>query len=144
LENPKAWVVVLPSGATNHLQAQHCCKLQTTPMNQADSLGTTGIDVEVTQPFRVELTVFSNLGETVNALALDFPALPFSQLEDGKAPGSKRLRVLWNGKSQDGRNAATGAFILRTRITELSNPGMATGIAPYSHYRRIGVIREGR
>jgi len=69
-----------------------------------------GLTVDATAPFRVLVHVFSNLGVRLTELNLNLGDADFARLPRN-ANGSRRLNLLWNGRSDAGQLAGTGAYI---------------------------------
>ncbi len=108
----------------------------------ADSGRYVGSVIEASRPFRVEVSIFSNLGQFVNRLGFEIPAPEFAKLPGGTKAGTRRLRVLWNNRAEDGRPAGTGAYIMKTAVTLSPVSGAAGDKAESAQLRRIGVLRE--
>jgi hypothetical protein len=78
--------------------------------NGADPARFGGLTVDATAPFRVLVHVFSNLGVRLTELSLNLGEADFARLPRN-ANGSRRLNLLWNGRSDAGQLAGTGAYI---------------------------------
>lgn len=108
----------------------------------ADSLRYVGEIIEASRAFRVEIDIFSNLGQFVNRLAFTVPQSEFSKLPKGSGTGIRRLRVLWNARTREGNPAGTGAYIMKTAVSLLPVPGLSGDPAASADYRIVGVLRE--
>ena len=109
---------------------------------QRDSLRYVGNLIEASRAFRVEATIFTNLGEFVNRLSFTVSQAEFLKLTKGTKSGTRQLRVLWDNRARDGRPAGTGAYIMRTTVTLLRIPGVAEDEAVSTDFRRFGVLRS--
>jgi hypothetical protein len=107
-----------------------------------DSLRYVGNLIEASRPFRVEVTIFSNLGQFVNRIGFTVSQSEFMKLSKGLKNGTRQLRVLWDSRAANGRHAGTGAYIMKTTVTLLRIPGVAEDEAETTQFRRIGVLRE--
>jgi hypothetical protein len=81
-----------------------------------------GLSVTATAPFNIELRVFSNLGQKVGQVALQLDDASFARLPASGA-GSRKLDLLWNGRSGDGQLAASGAYIYVWKLTGFDTEG---------------------
>jgi hypothetical protein len=108
-----------------------------------DSLRYIGNLIEASRAFRVEVTVFTNLGVFVNKIGFTVSQTEFMKLSKGAKNGTRQLRVLWNNRAANGRAAGTGGYVMKTTVTLLRIPGVAEDEAETTQYRRIGVLREG-
>jgi hypothetical protein len=106
-----------------------------------DSLRYVGNLIEASRAFRVEMTIFSNLGEFVNRIRFTVSQAEFMKLSKGTKNGTRQLRVLWDNRVANGRPAGTGAYIMKTTVTLLRIPGVAEDEAESTQFRRVGVLR---
>lgn len=106
-----------------------------------DSLGYVGVSVVASRSFRADIRVYDNLGQFVNKLSFAVPPAEFSKLPLGPDGQSRRLTVLWDNRSEDGRLAGTGSYVLKSVLTLDRLPGMPEEDAVKTEYRRIGVLR---
>jgi hypothetical protein len=137
------WLIVAPPTvvATPGDKSDHW-RIQSGPMSPIDSLRYVGLTVEASRAFRVDIHVFSNLGQLANKLAFTISEAEFLKLD--KAPGghSRVLKVLWDSRGQSGRPVGTGAYVIKTQVTLLKFPGIAEDDAVRVDYRRVGVLRS--
>jgi hypothetical protein len=106
-----------------------------------DSLRYVGNLIEASRAFRVEMTIFSNLGEFVNRIGFTVTQAEFMKLSKGGKNGTRQLRVLWDSRAANGRPAGTGAYIMKTAVTLLRIPGVAEDEAESTQFRKVGVLR---
>ncbi|MEO7426101.1 MAG: vWA domain-containing protein [Fibrobacteria bacterium] len=110
-------------------------------LSPEDSAKYAGLKVEASRAFRLELRVFSTLGQFVNMLTLTVPQSAFPNLESGNKEGRKRLRILWGNRAHDGSLVGTGAYVIKSTLTLLKVPGISEVEETLSDVRVIGVIR---
>jgi hypothetical protein len=102
----------------------------------------TGVTVEASRAFTVDLRVFSNLGEFVNKLEFTVGPDDFEKLAKSPDGHSRRLKVLWDSRSPRGAAVATGAYVVKTTVSLLPIPGIAEDKQVRVDYRRVGVLRS--
>lgn len=111
----------------------------------ADSQRYVGNVIEASRAFKVDVQIFSNLGEFVNKTTFSISQDQFMKLAKGVKNNTRRLRVLWGGgetRASNGHLAATGAYIIKTTVTLLAIPGIAEDEAVKTDFRRVGVLRS--
>lgn len=108
----------------------------------ADSLRYVGNVIEASRAFKVEIRIYSNLGQFVNKIEFTVPQSEFVKLSKGIKNNTRRLKVLWDNRAADGSLAGTGAYILKTTVTLLKIPGIAEDEAVTTDYRIVGVLRS--
>jgi len=96
-----------------------------------------GLTVEASAPFRLSLRIFSNLGQSVSGLALVLDEAEFARLPI-LPNGSRRFTLLWNGRSQEGQLAGTGAYIYSWNVSSTDNEGRAVSQSDQKIY---GLLR---
>lgn len=111
------------------------------PLSREDSLKYVGLKVEASRAFRLELRVFSTLGQFVDRLTITVPQSAFQNLEPGSKSGWKRLRILWKNRARNGSPVGTGAYVIKTALTLLKVPGVSEVEETRSDVRVVGVIR---
>ncbi len=136
------WLLVAPAAvqASPNDPLDHW-RLQDGPMAPEDSLRYVGLTVEASRAFRVEVRIFSNHGEFVNKVAFAISQAEFMKLEKSAQGDTRRLKVLWDGRSRNGDQAATGAYVIKTTVTLINIPGIAEDNTVRTDYRRVGVLR---
>lgn len=110
----------------------------TTPQ---DSLRYVGNVIEASRPFKVSIDIFTNLGQPVNHIDFTVAKDEFAKLVKGVKNGTRQLKVLWDNRTKDGNLAGTGAYILKTTVTLLAEPGIS-GEAISTDFRIVGVLRD--
>jgi hypothetical protein len=85
--------------------------LPTLPAMPADHARAGGLVLEATHPFSAEVTVFDNLGQFVSHVRLDAGPGEYEKLPTGSVPGARQAYLVWNGKTDRGSPAATGAYV---------------------------------
>jgi hypothetical protein len=108
----------------------------------ADSERYVGNVIQASRAFKVEIEIYSNLGQFVNKIAFTVPQTEFTKLAQGVKSSTRQLRVLWNNRTKDGNPAGTGAYIMKTTVTLLRIPGIAEDEAVSSDFRIVGVLRK--
>ncbi len=109
------------------------------PLTPADSARFVGVLVEASRAFKVDVSVFSNLGEFVNRLRLTLPPDEFDKLEKTEN-GARRLRILWDNRDVKGALAGTGAYVMKTTLTLLKIPGVSENEVVRTDARVVGVL----
>jgi hypothetical protein len=79
--------------------------------------------IESTVPFRLTVRVHSTLGEFLGRREMELGAREFEALEAAPEPEAKRLTLRWNGVSESGQRAGTGAYIFLWRMTLFPKDG---------------------
>jgi hypothetical protein len=120
-----------------------CCRVLPGAVNSSnpDSSSAVGIIVEASREFTLDMKVFSNLGQVVNRVSFTVPRSEFLKLTLVPGKDTRYLRLLWNGLSESGECAGTGAYIFKTSITLLPFPGIAQVSGPTQSIRRFGILR---
>ncbi|MDB5105085.1 MAG: hypothetical protein JWP91_2774 [Fibrobacteres bacterium] len=108
---------------------------------EKDSVRYVGDVIQASRAFKVEIVIFTNLGQFVNKIAFTVPPAEFSKLAKSAKGNTRQLKVLWDNMSADGTKAGTGGYILKTTVTLLKIPGVAEDEAVSTDYRRVGVLR---
>lgn len=111
-------------------------------MSAGDSLRYVSLRVEAARSFHADIRIYDNLGQYVNKFTFSVPASEFSKLplsSDGRA---RRLTVLWDNRSEDGRLVGTGTYVLKTTVALDRLPGLPEEDASKTEYRRVGVLRS--
>lgn len=143
----KHWLVTGPGAASvaSDDPAQCCAVLHGAgtdgALSREDSAKHVGLKVEASRAFRLELRVFSTLGQFVDKLTLTVPQSAFQNLEPGSKGGWKRLRILWRNRARNGSPVGTGAYVIKSTLTLLKVPGISDVETTLSGVRVIGVIR---
>lgn len=120
-----------------------CCLIMPRPVDSRsrDSLGSVGILVEAPRGFRLDLKVFSNLGQFVNEVTFTVPGPEFSRLTAVPGKETRYLRLLWTGEAASGAHAGNGVYVLKTAIKLLPMPGLSEDPEPAVAVRKVGVLR---
>ncbi len=108
----------------------------------ADSLRYVGNVIEASRAFKVQISIYSNLGQFVNKIDFTVNQTEFAKLAKGVKNNTRRLKVLWDNRTHDGNPAGTGAYILKTTVTLLKIPGIAEDEAVSTDFRIVGVLRD--
>ena len=141
----KHWLLAGPGAASvaSGDPAQCCTVLggMDGALSREDSSKYVGLKVEASRAFRLELKVFSNLGQFVDKLTLTVPQSGFQNLETGNKEGWKRLRILWGNRAYNGSPVGTGAYVIKSTMTLLKVPGVSEVEEIRTDARVIGVIR---
>ena len=147
----KHWLLTGPGAASvaSNDPAQCCAVLNGVDgvngkdgsLSREDSAKYVGLKVEASRAFRLELRVFSTLGQFVDKLTLTVPQSGFQNLETGSREGWKRLRILWRNRALNGSPVGTGAYVIKSTLTLLKVPGISDVEETRSDVRVIGVIR---
>ncbi len=98
-----------------------------------------GVRLEASRSFKAEIFVYSNLGEYINQLELDFPPEQFLQLQEGSEGGKRRIDIKWDGFTDKGVKVGTGAYVFRTVLTLRPQGGQKSEIE--SKIIRMGFLR---
>ena len=106
-----------------------------------DSLRYVGNVIEASRPFKVGIDIFTNLGQPVNHIEFTVTKDEFAKLVKGVKNGTRQLKVLWDNRTKEGNLAGTGAYILKTTVTLLAEPGIS-GEAISTDFRIVGVLRD--
>jgi len=122
----------------------HCCEVVNGSMNSAnpDSAHYLGLKIEATREFRVEVTIFTNLGTFVNTVAFTVPRSEYIHLSSVAGRDIRVMRLLWKGLTLSGSRAGTGAYIFRTTVSLLPVPGLTASEPDVTTYRTMGLVRE--
>ncbi|MDQ3000172.1 MAG: hypothetical protein M3Y08_02750 [Fibrobacterota bacterium] len=94
-----------------------CCCWITGPLSRDDSLRYAGIQVAASDPFSLEMQVFTNFGQFVSKVGFAIPQSEFDKLPNGPGDTTRVLTLLWGNHSGDGRLAGTGAYVVRSRVS---------------------------
>jgi hypothetical protein len=111
-------------------------------LSAADSVRYVGNVIRASRAFKVEVEIYSNLGQFVNKIAFTVPQSEFAKLARDAKGSTRQLRVLWNNRTRSGNPAGTGAYIMKTTVTLLRIPGVAEDEAVSTDFRIVGVLRE--
>ncbi|MEO7424301.1 MAG: VWA domain-containing protein [Fibrobacteria bacterium] len=106
-----------------------------------DSLRYVGTIIEASRAFKVELQIYSNLGQFVNKIEFSLTQNDFAKLAKGVRNNTRQIRVLWDNYAADGSRAGTGAYIFKTKVTLLKLDGIAEDEEVSTDYRVMGVLR---
>jgi hypothetical protein len=109
-----------------------------------DSLRYVGSIIEASRAFKVEVRIFTNLGQFVNRIEFSLTQAEFNKLAKGVKSNTRRLKVLWDNRAADGSLAGTGAYILKTTVTLLKIPGVAEDESVSTDFRIVGVLHPAR
>jgi hypothetical protein len=118
-----------------------CC-FSTPTVLASDSAAFVGTVVQATQPFTVDVNIFSTLGEAVNSVNFTVNEAEFNKLPKGPDGKTNYLQVFWNSLAKDGTPVGNGAYIIKTTVTMLPVVGKAAPAPPQSTIRRVGVFRR--
>lgn len=140
--NKDQFVLVGPSDIAPTADGDKNWKVIPGAISVQDSVRYVGNLIQASRAFRVEVNIFTNLGEFVNRIAFTVSQAEFMKLSKGPKNGTRQLRVLWDNRAANGRPAGTGGYIMKTTVTLLRIPGVAEDEAEKTQYRRIGVLRE--
>jgi hypothetical protein len=113
-------------------------------VTEADSLRYVGSIIEASRAFKVEVQIFTNLGQFVNRIEFSLSQAEFNKLAKGVKNNTRRLKVLWDNRAADGSLAGTGAYILKTTVTLLKIPGVAEDESVSTDFRIVGVLHPAR
>lgn len=140
----RQFILVAPAGLS--LPASDRKNWSTVPAisTREDSLRYVGNFIQASRAFRVDIVIFSNLGQYVNKLSFTVPQSEFNKLPKGSSNGTRSIRVLWDNRAQNGRMAGTGAYIMKTTVTLLRIPGVAEDESSSSDERLVGVLHPAR
>jgi hypothetical protein len=111
----------------------------TTPQDSARYVGNI---IQASRAFKVEMKIYTNLGQFVNKIEFSVSQTEFAKLAKSAKGKTRQLSVLWDNLSADGTVAGTGAYILKTTVTLLKLPGVAEDEAVSTDYRIVGVLRR--
>ena len=100
-----------------------------------------GLKIEASRSFRVNVQVFSNLGDFVDRFTFSISPGEFEKLPPGSVQDSRVMRVLWKGRGQNGRVAGTGAYVLKYSVTLNAVPGVADERVAATDVMRVGLLR---
>ncbi len=75
-----------------------------------------GLVLDASHAFSLTLSVFDNLGHFVSRARLDASEADLDKLPEGNIPGTHRVWLLWNGATDAGNPAATGAYVYVWKI----------------------------
>jgi hypothetical protein len=142
--NPNEQFVLVTPGAvtpTPEDNAKNWTMVTGLPTKQ-DSLRYVGNVIEASRGFKVEIQIYTNLGQFVNKIAFTMPQAEFNKLSKSAKGNTRQLKVLWNNHTAAGNLAGTGAYILKTTVTLLRLPGIAEDEASSTDYRIVGVLRD--
>lgn len=133
-----AWSVFAgPAAGPRFGDAPH--DLPIIPSLPADHSRAGGLILEATHPFSVNLAVFDNLGQFVSHVQLDAGPVEFGKLPPGSFTGSRQAYLVWNGKTDRGSPAATGAYVFVWHLIFYPDDGPPQSS---SGKRIIGVLRD--
>jgi von Willebrand factor type A domain len=139
------WVI---SGAPNiQVQTQSggiCCEVVGADLKfgHADSSRYTGVVLEATREFQVDITIYTNIGQFVNQVTLTVPRSEFMKLPTVPGKDTRTMRLLWKGLTESGARAGTGAYIFHTVTRLLPVPGLVGPTGVTSDYKTLGLLRQ--
>lgn len=137
----KQWVLVNPVNI--QISADPGSSHKVVPgITPEDSLKYVGIKVTASRSFRVDVGVYSNLGQFVNKFSFSVSQEEFQKLAADGAGGDRSLLVLWDNRAEDGSFAGTGAYVMKTTVTLNKIPGLAEDEVARTDFRRVGVVRN--
>jgi hypothetical protein len=132
------WTLVGAPSLALEKQSGDCCGYVPVA-SRNDSLSHVGIQIEASRGFTVDISVYSNLGDFVDRLVFSVPQSQFERLAPGSKSNTRLLRVLWDNRTESGRLAATGAYVLKTRVS--LNPTAAAAALTRTDYRIVALLR---
>lgn len=136
------WMVAGPAGFTLHTVSPNPWQMLQGPLTAQDSLHYVGVVLEASRAFRVDINVFSNLGEFVNKFSFSLTPEEFDMLPKTGKGSTRSLRVLWDSRTSNGSLVGTGAYVFKTSLSLLNIPGIAEDVAVHNDYRVVGVLRS--
>jgi hypothetical protein len=107
-----------------------------------DSLRYVGDIIQASRAFKVDIQIFTNLGQFVNRIGFAISQAEFAKLSKSPKGNTRQLKVLWDSRTSEGNLAGTGAYILKSTVTLLRIPGVAEDEASTTDYRVVGVLRD--
>jgi hypothetical protein len=107
-----------------------------------DSLRYVGDIIQASRAFKVEIQIYTNLGQFVNKIGFTISQAEFAKLSKSPKGNTRQLKVLWDSRTSEGNLAGTGAYILKSTVTLLRLPGVAEDEASTTDYRVVGVLRD--
>lgn len=107
-----------------------------------DSLRYVGDIIQASRAFKVDVQIFSNLGQYVNRIGFSLSQAEFEKLPKSANGKTRQLRVLWDSRTFENNLAGTGAYIFKSTVTLLRIPGVAEDEASTTDYRVVGVLRD--
>lgn len=105
------------------------------------------IHLAVTGPVEYSMKVFGTFGEFVcdikgRVSESDLPSLESASVRTGAGDRVRYLqRIVWNGRSNDGQRAGTGAYILNADLRYPADPAKNTAASSESFFRKFGHVR---
>jgi hypothetical protein len=132
------WTLIGAPSLALEKRTESCCRYSPVA-SRTDSLSHVGIQIEASRGFNLDISIYSNLGDFVDRVAFAVPQSQFERLAPGSSSNTRLLRVLWNNRTESGRMAGTGAYVIKTRVTLLGNA--AAGSLTRTDYRIVGMLR---
>lgn len=137
----KQWVLVgSPNVKITPEGKPDCCRLVSV-LSKEDSVKYVGIKVTASRSFKVDIKVYSNLGQFVNKLTFSVSQSEFMNLNKEPVGDNRSLRILWDNRTEAGVFAGTGAYIFKTTVTLNKIPGIAEDQVERTEHRLVGVVR---
>lgn len=97
-----------------------------------------GLALETTRPFFIDLRIHDHLGQYVSRARLQVGVDEFLRLPLGATSESRRIVLLWGGRSDQGNLAGTGVYIHDWSITFYTEDGQTQTVADRKRY---GLVR---
>lgn len=132
----------IPVDSTGHaLPGRDNGKCENCNPGQEGAFSGSVINVQAHEPVTYVLTIFSNLGDLVARARGKIEEADLRYLSKNSA-GEYVQRIVWTGKTQDGRMAATGAYVLKADFH--FDKSFRTGGDPSSSTKltRFGFLRS--
>jgi hypothetical protein len=113
-----------------------CCHILPWPLDSVQSSRYVGLTVEATRPFKVDVKVFSNLGQFVNEVTFSVDEAHFRRLPQGSLDSSRVMKILWDNRTAEGGLAGTGAYVMKSHVA-LTQGGLSN-----RRIQMVGVLRK--
>ena len=137
------FILVAPGGASPTSQgAAKNWSVVNSLATAKDSLRYVGDIIQASRAFKVEVQIFSNLGQYVNKIDFSLSQAEFEKLPKSPTGKTRQLRVLWDSRTFENTLAGTGAYIFKSTVTLLRIPGVAEDEASTTDFRVVGVLRD--
>lgn len=136
------WILLGPPNLQVQSNPGNYWHLNPGTLTKEDSLAHVGVALEASRAFKVDIHIFSNLGEYVNQFSFTVSPAEFEKLPKLGKGANRSIRVLWDNRAWDGRLVGTGAYVFKTTITLLKIPGIAEDNAVRNDSRVVGVLRS--
>ena len=95
------WILASPErlNVTQKPGGGECCGWVAGPVSRKDSLGYMGLEISASDPFTVDLHVFTNLGQLVGKAGFSLAQSEFDKLPLGQGDSTRTLTILWGNRS---------------------------------------------